>query len=183
MEARKIAMSDTLFELLSRLEKQRNGPEKYVFCDPSTGTAYTRTANRIKYLMRDLCKRAGIPHFGAHSLRHFLATGFHDPYKAQKVLGHQNLRTTEIYLHDLDVDRGAAEIFENITNEITNGKNNSPESELLEEKFEKNIVVRRGKKSLKNRADKSSTNEITNEITNCKSSTNEKGATKKIVTP
>lgn len=59
----------------------------------------------------------------------------------------------------------------------TNGKNNSPESELLEEKFEKNIVVRRGKKSLKNRADKSSTNEITNEITNCKSSTNEKGAT------
>lgn len=177
MEARKIAMSDTLFDLLSRLEKQRNGPEKYVFCDPSTGTAYTRTANRIKYLMRDLCKRAGIPHFGAHSLRHFLATGFHDPYKAQKVLGHQNLRTTEIYLHDLDVDRGAAEIFENITNEITNGKNNSPESELLEEKFEKNIVVRRGKKSLKNRADKSSTNEITNEITNCKSSTNEKGAT------
>ena len=31
-----------------------------------------------------------------------------------------NLRTTEIYLHDLGVDRGAAEIFEAITNRITN---------------------------------------------------------------
>ena len=65
--------------------------------------------------------------------------------KHKKVLGHQNLRTTEIYLHDLDVDRGAAEIFENITNEITNGKNNSPESELLEEKFEKILLSGRAK--------------------------------------
>lgn len=36
---------------------------------------------------------------------------------------------------------------------------------------------------MKNRADKSSTNEITNEITNETNSANEKGATKKIVTP
>ena len=89
--------------------------------------------------MRDLCKRAEVAHFGAHSLRHFLATGFNDPYRAQKVLGHQNLKTTEIYLHELGVDRGAAGIFEAITNGVTNE---------LSEGF------------------KCSTNEITNEITN-----------------
>lgn len=181
MESRKLAMSDTLHEVLSSLSAQRKNGEKYVFNDPATGTAYTRTCNRIKYLMRDLCKRAEIPHFGAHSLRHFLATGFHDPYRAQKVLGHQNLRTTEIYLHDLGVDRGAAEVFENITNQITNGPGSepetSPESSAQEKNFSPKVVVRRRGKATKNEADKSSTNEITNEITNGRNSTNEKGAT------
>lgn len=155
MEGRKLAMSDSLQEILSRLNKERNKNARYVFNDPSTGTAYTRTCNRIKYFMRDLCKRAGIAHFGAHSLRHFVATSFHDPYKAQKILGHQNLRTTEIYLHNLGVDREAAQIFENITERLPTG----------------------GSKGTGNMSDKCSTNEITNEITNGKSSTNEKGAT------
>lgn len=127
MESRKIAMSDTLYDVLSRLNNERTGAEYYVFNDPNTGTAYTRTCNRVKYFMRDLCKRAGVAHFGAHSLRHFLATGFNDPYRAQKILGHQNLKTTEIYLHDLGVDRGAADVFEGITNEITNGANSTNE--------------------------------------------------------
>ena len=42
-----------------------------------------------------------------------------DPRRAQKVLGHMNIRTTEIYLHDLGVDREAAGIFEDITHGIT----------------------------------------------------------------
>ncbi len=163
MEARKIAMSTTLHEVLSRLWAARFRDERYVFNDPNTGTAYTRTSNRIKYLMRDLCLRAGVTHFGAHSLRHFLATGFHDPYKAQKVLGHQNLKTTEIYLHDLGVDREAAAVFEDITNRITNEKNLSPE-----------VVVHKGKNAPENDHVINSTNGITNEITNGANSTNEK---------
>ncbi len=165
MEARKIAMSTTLHEVLSRLWAARFRDERYVFNDPNTGTAYTRTSNRIKYLMRDLCLRAGVTHFGAHSLRHFLATGFHDPYKAQKVLGHQNLKTTEIYLHDLGVDREAAAVFEDITNRITNEKNLSPE-----------VVVHKGKNAPENDHVINSTNGITNEITNGANSTNEKRA-------
>lgn len=163
MEARKIAMSTTLHEVLSRLWAARFRDERYVFNDPNTGTAYTRTSNRIKYLMRDLCLRAGVTHFGAHSLRHFLATGFHDPYKAQKVLGHQNLKTTEIYLHDLGVDREAAAVFEDITNRITNEKNLSPE-----------VVVHKGKNDPENDHVINSTNGITNEITSGANSTNEK---------
>lgn len=127
MEPRKIAMSETLHEVLRHLSVQRTGAETYVFTNPKTGTAYTRTCNRIKYLMRNLCARAEVAHFGAHSLRHFLATGFNDPYRAQKVLGHQNLKTTEIYLHDLQVDRDAAGVFETITNQITNCESSTNE--------------------------------------------------------
>ena len=106
-----------------------------------------------------LCLRAGVRHFGAHSLRHFMATGFHDPYKAQKVLGHQNLKTTEIYLHDLGVDREAASIFENITNRITNGEIAAP-----------NRVIQDGENTPESGPGINSTNEITNRT----NSTNEK---------
>ena len=126
-EPRKIAMSETLYELLEKLNGQRTGAEAYVFTDPKTGTAYTRTCNKIKFFMSDLCARAGVAHFSAHSLRHFMATHFDDPHRAQKVLGHKNLRTTEIYLHELGVDRKAADVFESITNEITNGKSSTNE--------------------------------------------------------
>ena len=55
-----------------------------------------------------------------------MATHFNDPRRAQKILGHSNLKTTEIYLHDLGVDTEAAAIFEAITNKITNSQ---PEDE------------------------------------------------------
>lgn len=127
MEPRKIAMSETLHEVLARLSAQRTGAEIYVFTNPKTGTAYTRTCHRIKYLMRNLCARAEVAHFGAHSLRHFLATAFKDPYRAQKALGHQNLKTTEIYLHELGVDRETGDVFEAITNQITNCQSSTNE--------------------------------------------------------
>ena len=69
--------------------------------------------------MRNLCKRAEVAHFGAHSLRHFIATNFKDPQRAQEVLGHQNPKTTRIYLHDLE--------FEAITNQITNCQSSTNE--------------------------------------------------------
>lgn len=62
-EPRKIAMSETLYELLEKLNGQRTGAEAYVFTDPKTGTAYTRTCNKIKFFMGNLCARAGVAHF------------------------------------------------------------------------------------------------------------------------
>lgn len=130
---------------------------------PSFDKPGSRLKIRLKHLMRDLCLRAGVRPFGAHSLRHFMATGFQDPYKAQKVLGHQNLKTTEIYLHDLGVDREAASVFEDITNRITNGENCAP-----------NTAIREGQNTPERGPVINSTNEITNEITNRTNSTNEK---------
>jgi integrase len=71
-----------------------------------------------------------VPLFTAHCLRHFVATHFHDARRAQKILGHGNIRTTEIYLHELEVDTGAADIFESITHEV--GKRPQKETKILQ---------------------------------------------------
>jgi integrase len=114
-----LAMSDTLHGIISRLSEQRIGGEMHVFTNPLTGHGYTRRSRVLKNLFQSVCAKAGVPLSTAHSLRHYVATHFNDPRRAQKILGHMNLRTTEIYLHDLGVDRGAAEIFESHTHEIT----------------------------------------------------------------
>lgn len=121
-EFRTIALSPTLLEIFTRLNSERTGGEVYVFTNPRTGTGYTRQSREVKYLFQRVCEKAEVPLFTAHCLRHFVATHFNDPRRAQKILGHENLKTTEIYLHDLGVDMGAATIFESITNENTNGK-------------------------------------------------------------
>lgn len=118
-EPRLIALSPTLKEIFSRLNEQRTGGETYVFTNPLTGTGYSRQSREVKYLFQSVCAKAEVPLFTAHCLRHFMATHFNDPRRAQKILGHANLKTTEIYLHDLGVDTGAAAIFETITQEIT----------------------------------------------------------------
>ena len=69
----------------------------------------------------------GVPNRAPNCPKSCAALVFDDPHRAQKVLGHKNLRTTEIYLHELGVDRKAADVFESITNEITNGKSSTNE--------------------------------------------------------
>lgn len=118
-ESRTIATSPTLHNTLSMMFNNRQGTGLYVFENPTTGMPYTRTEPRIKYMMKRLCEKADVQFFTAHSLRHFIATHFNDPHRAQKILGHMNLKTTEIYLHELGVDREAADIFEAITHKIT----------------------------------------------------------------
>ena len=118
-EPRLIAISQTLYDVLDSINKERAGGEIYVFTNPRTGTCYDRQSRDIKYLFQRVCSAAEVPLFTAHSLRHYLATNFKDPRRAQKILGHMNIRTTEIYLHDLGVDIESASIFEAITHEIT----------------------------------------------------------------
>lgn len=58
--------------------------------------------------MRGLCKRAGIKSFGFHALRRFVASVLADSGKStntiKRVLRHKNLRTTEIYIHNINND-------------------------------------------------------------------------------
>ena len=71
--------------------------------------------------MSQICKRAGVKHFGYHAIRHLSATILYKAGKPisviQKILRHKNPTTTEIYLRSLGFEPGemreAVEAFSN----------------------------------------------------------------------
>ena len=67
--------------------------------------------------MKILCGKAGVKYFRFHSLRHAGASimdGNNVPLGAiQKILGHENRKTTEIYLHNIgEMERQAMAVYE-----------------------------------------------------------------------
>jgi integrase len=68
--------------------------------------------------MKRLCKLAGVKYFRFHAIRHSGASvlanrGGIPPLAIQKILGHESLKTTEIYLHSLRLpETRAMAIFE-----------------------------------------------------------------------
>jgi len=94
---RKIPLTKRLYEILSRMNQTRKGP--WVFPNPRTNKPYSDR----KSIMRRLCKKAEIPYFRFHPLRHSGASVMDHRNvpigEIQKVLGHKNRSTTEIYLH------------------------------------------------------------------------------------
>jgi len=70
-----------------------------------------------KKIMKTLCAKAGVRYFRFHALRHAGASvmeSFNVPIGAiQRILGHENRTTTEIYLHSIgDSERQAMAIYE-----------------------------------------------------------------------
>lgn len=92
---RKIPLTKRLCEILTGM--QRTGP--WVFSNPRTGEPY----GDRKGIMRRLCRKADVPYFSFHALRHSGASVMDNSNvpigEIQKVLGHKNRSTTEIYLH------------------------------------------------------------------------------------
>jgi integrase len=67
--------------------------------------------------MKTLCAKAGVKYFRFHPIRHTGASimdGNNVPIGAiQRILGHENRQTTEIYLHSIgDLERDAMVTFE-----------------------------------------------------------------------
>jgi len=67
--------------------------------------------------MNRLCEKAGVRYFRFHPIRHSGASimdGNNVPLGAiQRILGHENRKTTEIYLHSIgDLEREAINAFE-----------------------------------------------------------------------
>jgi integrase len=90
---------------------------EYVFTEISTGKMLHKNTRWAVTLFTRLCARAGVHRFTAHCIRHFVATRLKDsrqatPFQIQNFLGHQNLSTTERYLHELDVDRSVSAILD-----------------------------------------------------------------------
>ena len=119
-EPRTMGMVKPLAALLqARASGQESG---HIFTDPATGNPLTKNTRWCITLFDNLCTRAKVKRFTAHCVRHFVATRLKDsrqatPFQIQNFLGHQNLSTTERYLHELDIDRGVSAILDD--SEIT----------------------------------------------------------------
>lgn len=80
---------------------QGKSADNYVFNNEKTSTKYFD----MNTVLPRLCKKAGIKPFTFHAIRHYgasyLAQHGYSAKDIQQLLGHSELRTTEIYLHDL----------------------------------------------------------------------------------
>jgi integrase len=65
------------------------------------------SGHKLRYMMKRLCKRAGVKPFGFHAIRHHVSNILNDSGKAsmkqiQKLLRHRRQATTESYLHSIE---------------------------------------------------------------------------------
>ena len=110
---RKVPLTRQLFEVLERRYAERDDSLPWVFWHKQRRQPFQ---NRNK-LMRRLCQQAEVRCFGFHALRHAGASIMDNnnvPIGViQRVLGHENRSTTEIYLHSIgNVERLAMDVYE-----------------------------------------------------------------------
>jgi len=99
---RNIPIGQQMKDIMTPLCSGRT-PDEFVFVNPKTSTRYSRRPK----LMRTICKRAGITHYGFHAIRHFITSYLYDKKDVgktdlQRLLGHQTPTTTDIYINGLD---------------------------------------------------------------------------------
>jgi len=89
-------------ELVILWELNREKSE-YAFLYLDTKTGKQRPVKTVRKAFVNACRRAGIEDFRFHDLRHTfgsrLVSRGADPVSVKDILGHANLRTTEVYLH------------------------------------------------------------------------------------
>jgi integrase len=119
---RKIAMTKQVVEIMSRRYEQREVGIPWVFWhnsykDPVTGRYDAMPFGYRKTILKTLCNKVGVRRFGFHALRHAGASLMDQNHVSigaiQRILGHENRSTTEIYLHSLDhAERDAIAVYE-----------------------------------------------------------------------
>jgi integrase len=97
-----LSMNEDLEQVLWALWQKRT-QDDWVFVSPLTGTRYKHRFT----LIRNICQRAGVPHYTYHCIRHFVASYLFDKKKVSlpvisRLLRHKSLQTTEIYLQAID---------------------------------------------------------------------------------
>jgi integrase len=85
--------------------------------------------------MKTLCKKVGVQNFRFHALRHFGASVLDcanvNIGSIQRILGHENRTTTEIYLHSMgESERKAMAIYERFTKKSHTDSHIEREEEL-----------------------------------------------------
>ena len=123
---RKVPLTDRLHKILSR----RSRSMQWVFWHMHKGQP--RPWGKRNRLVPGLCKKAGVRHFTFHSIRHSGASVLDNlgvPIGTiQRLLGHSNRKTTEIYLQSIgESERQAMEIFEEASNHTQSLTQPNPE--------------------------------------------------------
>lgn len=118
---RKVPMTEQLYKVLSQRYAMRDKTKPWVFwhtyMSRKTGKVVSGPYLDRKAIMWNLCEKAGVKYFRYHALRHAGASIMDNsnvPIGAiQKILGHENRSTTEIYLHSFGMaEREAISIYE-----------------------------------------------------------------------
>lgn len=129
---RPISMTDRLYEVLQRRFNERDPGKPWVFWHRYWSAKERKFVEgpykQRKRLMRSLCAKAGVDAFGFHALRHSGASileGMGTSISTiQRILGHENRITTEIYLHSIgQTEREAINAFEVATTPKSTHKN------------------------------------------------------------
>ena len=134
---RKVPMTEKLYEVLARRYENRDTTKAWVFWH----RYWSRKAGRFvegpygdrKKLMERLCEKAGVRYFRFHPLRHSGASimdRHNVPLGAiQRIMGHENRKTTEIYLHSIgDLERQAIAVFERARENSHTDSHTAPEN-------------------------------------------------------
>jgi integrase len=118
---RKVPMTQKLFEVLSRRYEKREKEKPWVFWqryrDRKKKEWVEGPYQDRKSIMKTLCKNTQVRYFRFHALRH-LGASILDRENVnlgsiQRLLGHENRTTTEIYLHSIgEAEQEAMKIFE-----------------------------------------------------------------------
>ena len=118
---RKVPMTRKLYEILSRRYENRDPEKPWVFWhhywSRKKGCFAEGPFGDRKKIMKKLCEKAGVKYFRFHPIRHSGASIMDSenvPIGAiQRILGHENRKTTEIYLHSIgDLEKDAMAAFE-----------------------------------------------------------------------
>ncbi len=118
---RKIPMTNRLYNMLLRRYENRDKTKPWVFWQRywsrKEGKFLEGPYQDRKLIMRSLCRKAGVKYFRFHALRHYGASILEKANvpigSIQRILGHENRTTTEIYLHSIgESEREAMAVFE-----------------------------------------------------------------------
>jgi integrase len=118
---RRVPMTLKLYGILSRRYQEREPDKPWVFWhrywSRNENAWKEGQFNSRKKFMITLCRKAGVKYFRFHAMRHaraFLLEQSNVPIGTiQRILGHENRSTTEIYLHSIgDSERSAMLIYE-----------------------------------------------------------------------
>ena len=118
---RRVYMTDKLHEILSRRFAERDSSKPWVFwhtyTSSKTGEKKSGPYQDRKRIMKTLCKNAGVPYFRFHALRHagasIMDNGNVSIGAIQRILGHANRTTTEIYIQNIgETEKEAMKAYE-----------------------------------------------------------------------